>query len=135
MEFTQEQLESMSDFELNVVAAYLFYDGGEVTTSPAKFGVQVHVNGAFVDDSYNPCNSWSDCGDLIDECKGISIYPISEDDHVNKSSSLTGEWESIGLSFGDNNLLTDISGMFTSINKNPKRAVTIVYILVKQSQK
>jgi len=115
MEFTQEQLESMSDFELNVVAANNFYDSGEITTSPAKFGVQVHVNGAFVDGSYNPCGSWSNCGDLIDEFK-IGLDPVN----------LGGEVEWF--------VRTEFSNEMLAMGKNPKRAVTIVYILVKQEQ-
>jgi len=118
MKFSQEQLESMSDFELNVVAANLFYDGGEITTSPAKFGVQVHVNGAFVDDSYNPCGSWSDCGDLIDECK-LSLCVVDDGDYrVNDR--------------GIHHSGRIINPMSYYYDKNPKRAVTIVYILVKQ---
>ena len=112
MKYTQKQLESMSDFELNVVAANQFYESGEITTSPAKFGVQVHVNGAFVDDSYNPCGSWSDCGDLIDECNI----------NTTKGSQMCSAVSLIGIEF------------MQVVDVNIKRAVTITYILIKQGE-
>ena len=115
MEFSQVQLESMSDFELNVVAANHFYDYVCITTSPSRLGVDVRVDDVCVDDSYNPCDRWADCGDLIDELINGTPNDIELDDTILRFFVPDDE---ICIKHG-----------------NVKRAVTIAYILVKQSQK
>lgn len=60
---------------------------------------------------YNPCNNWQDCGELIDECKllvdgrGAVAAPCDKEEYK-----------------------------FVVKNTNIKRAITIVYILVKQGE-
>ena len=119
MKFTREQLESMTDFQLNVVAANHFYDCDEIVTSPSKYGVKIHADGVLIDDSYNPCESWSDCGDLIDELN-LAIEPHFEGGYL--VSNVT--------SFGWGG--EPIIDSYEIYHENPRRAVTIVYILIKQ---
>ena len=115
---TQQQLESMSNFELNVVAANHFYDCGNLTTSPSKDDIGsawVLCNGKLENTNYDPCTSWLDCGELIDELSAVTGSTIEFDDDI------------FIFHYRRNKTVVKC--------KNTKRAVTIVYILVKQLQK
>ena len=124
MEFKQEQLESMSDFELSVVAAKLFLPCDYIVNDKNKSVELANYQDAMIHGmhdqvltpyaGYNPCGSWSDCGDLIDDCN-IGLDP----------TNFGGEVEWFARPEFRNEILT--------MDKNPKRAVTIAYILVKQS--
>ena len=117
-DLTQQQLESMSDFELNVVAANQFYNCDNITTSLSKDDIGsawVLCNEKLENTNYNPCNNWSDCGDLIDELINGTTNDIEFDETV--------------LIFG---MLDD---EICIKHDNIKSAITIAYILVKQSQK
>ena len=118
MEFTQEQLESMSNLEINHIVAKI---KGDLIDVP--FGFEGFICGdkhCYYDDlrgiwGCHPdyCHDWSECGILIDEL-------IIENKIV--------------ISIKKRNLMfTSASDAFNMKHEDIKRAVTIVYILVKQS--
>lgn len=117
MKFTQQQLELMNDFELNVVAANVFYEYDNIITSPSDESFNAaclhHDDMCMLDDNFNPLYKWSDCGDLIDECN----INTTRGSQMCSAASVSG------------------MGFIQVVDVNVKRAVTIVYILVKQSQK
>ena len=112
MKFTQEQLESMSDFELNLIVCEKFIPV-IVEDNQSEDCSSVMVNDIVNMYPLDFCNNWSDCGDLIEECN-IGLDP----------TDFGGEVEWFAKPEFSNEVLT--------MDKNPKRAVTIVYILVKQ---
>ena len=97
MNYTQTELEGMSDDELNEKATKLKYNGYYAY--------------------YCPCNNWNDCGALIDNL-------CAERTVLSQGTSVHGEY--VGYTYGDKSLLVD---------QPHKRAVTIVYILIKQGKK
>ena len=117
MEYTQAQLEAMTDFELNKVTSLLIgvYHSEFDTTVYGAIKREGVIN---VPTPVNYCNSWSDCGPLIDEC-GISVEFDCEihDDHPQS-------WWNASL----------LDRVVTMHHKNPKRAITIVYILIMQEK-
>ena len=122
MKYTKEQLESMSDLELNV----LTFELKTVPVSPFQFEKR---NGYYADTNtaryhvydgdkslghydVDYCNNWKDCGELIDAL-AIEKHGIIS---IDKS----------------NLIFTSAGNAFTVKHENPKRAVAIVYILIKQ---
>ena len=107
MKYTQAELEGMSDLELNLIVAELQESGeGSEFDKVINRELKRSVEHGRID----YCNNWSDCGALIDEC-GIGLYHPSFD---------RKEWSAY------------IIDEFISVGDNPKRAVTIVYILINQ---
>ena len=110
MEFTQEQLESMSDLELNMIASKLLNVLNVTVNHKKLFGAIKREGVTNITTHIDYCNKWSDCGDLIDELND-SMYLYVDADLAS---------------------LEDGKSKFTAKHENNKRAVTIVYILVKQ---
>ena len=121
MEFTQEQLESMTDLELNFSAAGLVYNKESVSISNGSVLIyQGFDDGARNYNGIDYCESWGDCGELIDELN-LDIGPHFEGGY-SVSNATSFSWE------GD-----PILDSYDIYHENIKRAVTVVYILVKQS--
>lgn len=110
---TQQELEAMTDFELNRLTAEL----KGVYHSEFKEVVYGAIKREGVINVPTPvdyCNNWGDCGALIDEC-GITTKVARCTEFV---AWFAMDSNKMGLSV---------------LNKNdPKRAITIVYILIKQ---
>ncbi|HEY7864616.1 MAG TPA: phage protein NinX family protein [Psychromonas sp.] len=102
IKYTQEQLEEMSDFEINKIAAEL--NGMDYS------GVSEQMKHDYNMPDY--CNNWSDMGPLIHRYK-IAMTPQG--------------WNTTLWSAS-----TSINCDMTSISSNPLRAAAVVYILIKQ---
>lgn len=110
--YTQKELESMSDQDLNYITSSLRH----------KYYSRVYSHGFIVQvcDEDSPirnvdyCNNWSDCGDLVDELSVGNMSVFISEDSVSYNNHHKGEQE------------------YQSEHTNTKRAVTIIYILIKQ---
>ena len=119
MKHTKEQLEAMSDFELNTIVVKFdktrFLDKLTNTSMVAKGKV-------------NYCKNWSDIGPLMEEC-GISVIKVSD------GYLAIGEWGYIDINSCETMLQIEQTGnQNESVNTNLKRAIAIVYILIKQGE-
>ena len=131
MTFTQKELEAMSNFELNAVVAKLFLPYDYIVNEKDKSvelaiykdvmagGMHDQVLSPYAE--FNPCNNWKDCGSLIDEGQ-ISLI---KDERI-------GYYANTGWLHHSDAVL---DSRFESYHNNSKRAVTIVYILIKQGDK
>lgn len=119
MKYTQKELEIMSDRDIDRICAVCHgYGYDYIERNP--------------DNAPNYCGKWGDCGELIDEI-GICIFSNEESDIETGTSRLTGEWTVSAIDYGDDNEASLISDLVSCRSDNQKRAVAIVYILIKQS--
>lgn len=112
---TIEDLELMSDHELNIIASSFSGVINPIVNKGKVFGSIKRDGVINISSCIDYCGKWGDCGSLIDQ-EGIMISNCSG---TNKESS-SGRW--------DNGIYKEIS--VSSLNI--KRSVTIVYILIKQ---
>lgn len=107
--YTQAELEGMSNLELNSMAASCFGVLNPTITDGKLVGAIKRVGVININAHIDYCNNWSDCGELIDESGIIADgYGFAE-----------------GVSDDDRQY---------RVKCNVKRAVTIVYILIKQGE-
>jgi hypothetical protein len=115
MKHTQEQLEAMSDFEINVlICNYLPIMVEEVQNENAP---SVMVNDIIDMYPIDPINDWGVMGPLI------------FDSNISITTDL-GEWTAYSGFYNGNAVEFD---EYAS-HKNPLRAVAIVYLLIKQDE-
>lgn len=117
---TQQELEAMTDFELAVIAAGYFLPCDYIINKEKEVVELANykdvMNGGMHDQvltayaEYNPIKNWSDCGTLIDEAR-IDV-----------------------LAWGSENSMVMGIGGVSSMQPSIKRAITIVYILIKQGE-
>jgi len=109
---TQQELEAMTDFELScaVLEFGKWYNGEEFTKNEAPSKATFKSGNAHY---HFDINDWCDCGKLID---GLSPHRLA-----------------IGRDFVE---YVRIGVDYTLIQNSPsiKRAITIVYILIKQGE-
>ena len=117
MKHTLEQLEVMSDFDIDIIIADII--GIDWFSSPSDYrntsGGWMFSSDSIECDTRLPsyCNSWADMGPLIHEAK------------------IAGRW----WRFAPNLYCASSMDMkYTCTDKNPLRAAAIVYILVKQGE-
>ena len=105
--YTQQELEEMVDADLNKTAGIL--------SGTVRADCNYSYYKTFCPDY---CRNWGAAGALVDEC-GISVEFDCEihDDHPQS-------WWNASL----------LDRVVTMHHRNPRRAVTIVYILIKQGQ-
>jgi len=102
----------MTDFEINkLVAEKLGIPWGEVNLTPSHS--QLFRHDTYPIRQFNPCNSWSDMGPIIEREKiGIHVGKVAPNMWFALSRD---EW-------------------FVENDKNPLRAAAIVYLMLKESE-
>ncbi len=117
----KEQLERLSDLELNKLVARLVYDDIEALTSPFDGNDEVWIEragGVIINTSYDPCNNPSDMMPLVLE-SAIELSPL-----------FCGEWCASEL----NNYTYEARPIYNGyqvVHSNPLRAAAIVYLLMR----
>ena len=114
---TIQELEAMSDFEINIIMAH--YDPAIINdTQPPQIQNEsaVYMNDIVSQWTMDWCNNWSDMGPLIEW-----IFNENVTFAINGGGIITS---SLGVKF---------NGAKLNIECKPLRAAAIVYILIKQA--
>ena len=134
MKYTQEQLEAMSDFELNKAVAKSI---GHITFKSSMeggcdIGTEQVCRGVRFNKWVDYCNNWSDMDKWVDYCNNWSdMGTLIFDSGINLESP-----ESIGIDdwCASNFSAVGLGSTINSYSENPLRASAIIYILIKQDE-
>jgi len=103
--------ESMTDFELNLLAARKFLDWDDLKTTPFKENqTAVAWGDGYNWYDYDPCHDWRVAGELI-ESHGIGVR-----------KQLSGMW-----------VITQPEGKFPQYVKSPRRGIVIVALMMEEA--
>ena len=121
MKHTKEQLEGMSDLEVNKLVAKVIYGDINTFTSPSERNGEVWIekaSGGLINTNYDPCNNPSD------------MMPLVFDSTIELSPLFCGEWCASEL----NNYTYEEEPIYNGYqvaHKNPLRAAAIVWLLMQ----
>jgi hypothetical protein len=104
MNYTQTQINEMSDFDINLAVAKKL--GHETKVYANKHSSFVEIKNEYNSwDCFEPCTNWND------------IMPIAEGYHIEMNPAMGFAWHNLG-------------GL-VSENKNPRRAICEVFLMME----